>query len=67
MPTSNATIYVGDALDPFSGAGTTGLVALKQGRHYIGIELSEQYAAMSARRLRQKCGGLLHRIETRTL
>jgi len=27
-------------LDPFSGAGTTGLVALAKGRDYIGIDLS---------------------------
>lgn len=38
-------------LDPFSGAGTTGLVALKLGRHYIGIELNSEYLEMSKRRL----------------
>jgi len=30
-------------LDPFFGAGTTGLVAHKHGRNFIGIELSEEY------------------------
>ena len=38
-------------LDPFSGAATTGLVALRLGRRYIGIELSPAYVAMSKARL----------------
>lgn len=38
-------------LDPFSGAGTTGLVALRLGRSYIGIELNPEYVAMSERRI----------------
>lgn len=40
-------------LDPFNGAGTTGLVALRLGRSYIGIELNPEYVAMSERRLRE--------------
>lgn len=39
-------------LDPFSGSGTTGIVALRLGREYIGIELNPEYVAMSERRLR---------------
>lgn len=39
-------------LDPFSGAGTTGLVAVRLGRQYLGIELNPEYVAMSERRLR---------------
>ena len=38
-------------LDPFSGSGTTGAVALSLGRRYIGIELSAEYAAMSRKRI----------------
>jgi len=38
-------------LDPFSGAATTGLVALTHGRRYVGIELSEAYLKMSVKRL----------------
>ena len=39
-------------LDPFAGAGTTGLVADRLGRDFIGIELNPEYAAMAERRLR---------------
>jgi DNA modification methylase len=38
-------------LDPFSGEGTTGLVAEKLGRKYIGIELNPAYVEMSERRI----------------
>jgi adenine specific DNA methylase Mod len=46
-------------LDPFSGSGTTGKVALELGRSYIGIELNEDYAEMSRRRIRDAVGGAL--------
>ena len=29
--------------DPFSGSATSGLVAIQEGRHYIGIDASEEY------------------------
>jgi site-specific DNA-methyltransferase (adenine-specific) len=38
-------------LDPFNGAGTTTLVAAKQGRRFIGIDVSEQYCDTAIRRL----------------
>jgi DNA modification methylase len=38
-------------LDPFSGAGTTGLVALKNGRRYLGLELNPEYAELSRGRI----------------
>lgn len=38
-------------LDPFSGSGTSGVVALQLGRHYLGVELNPEYLAMSRRRL----------------
>ena len=43
-------------LDPFSGTGTTGVVAVMLGRDYVGIELKPQYAAMSRERIRGSCG-----------
>jgi DNA modification methylase len=42
----------GVVLDPFGGAGTTGLVADKMGRDAILIKLNPDYAAMAADRLR---------------
>lgn len=38
-------------VDPFNGAGTSGLVAVGLGRRYIGIDLSPKYVEMSRRRL----------------
>ena len=38
-------------LDPFNGAGTTGLVALQLGRDYIGIELNQEYITLTEKRL----------------
>jgi len=40
-------------LDPFSGAGTTGVVALAKARDYIGIDLSRDYNEMAANRIRR--------------
>lgn len=39
----------GVVLDPFSGSGTTGMAAAKHGRRYVGIELNEEYLALSLR------------------
>ena len=41
----------GTVLDPFFGAGTTGLVANRLGRDCIGIELNPAYADMARRRI----------------
>jgi DNA modification methylase len=38
-------------LDPFSGAGTTGNVAERLGRKYIGIELNSAYSEMAEKRI----------------
>jgi predicted RNA methylase len=38
-------------LDPFAGAGTTGVVAARLGRRFLGIELNPDYAEMARRRI----------------
>jgi site-specific DNA-methyltransferase (adenine-specific) len=41
----------GVVLDPFFGSGTTGVVARKLGRNYVGIELNPEYVEMAKERL----------------
>lgn len=48
----------GTVLDPFAGAGTTGLVALRHGRGFIGLELNPEYADMARRRIHNGSGRL---------
>ena len=43
----------GIVFDPFCGTGTTGEVAIKQGRNFIGIELYPEYAQIAEERCRQ--------------
>lgn len=43
----------GVVLDPFNGSGTTGLVALQNGRDYIGIELNSEYIKLTEKRLKE--------------
>ena len=38
-------------LDPFCGSSTTGLAAVEHGRHYVGIDQSEEYLDLSIKRL----------------
>lgn len=46
----------GVVLDPFGGAGTTGLVADRLGRDAVLIELNPTYAEMAERRIRGDAG-----------
>ncbi len=48
----NATTRPGDVvLDPFFGTGTTGAVARKLGRRFIGIEREDTYVAAALKRI----------------
>lgn len=38
-------------LDPFNGSGTTGYVAIKHGRRYVGIELNPDYLELTRERI----------------
>lgn len=46
----------GTVLDPFGGAGTTGLVADRLGRNAILLELNPEYADIAERRIQQDAG-----------
>lgn len=41
----------GIVLDPFCGSGSTGVAALRQGRGFVGIDISPEYAAMARERI----------------
>lgn len=41
-------------LDPFFGSGTTGLVAVQNGRRYIGIDLNPKYCEIAASRIERE-------------
>jgi DNA modification methylase len=53
---STCTCNAGDpvpcvVLDPFSGAGTTGVTCVELGRDYIGIDLNAKYNEMAQKRI----------------
>jgi len=49
--------FKGDVvLDPFVGSGTTCIVALKTGRHFIGIDIEEKYVKIARQRIKQILG-----------
>lgn len=47
----NAPFIPGIILDPFAGSGTTGMVAKKLGRDFIGIDISAKYCEMARKRI----------------
>jgi DNA modification methylase len=52
----NADAVACTVLDPFGGAGTTGLVADRLGRDAILIEINPEYAEMARRRIERDAG-----------
>lgn len=47
----NADVKPCVVFDPFTGSGTTAVVALKNGRNYIGTELNPEYVALAEQRI----------------
>jgi hypothetical protein len=43
----------GLVLDPFTGSGTTGIAAIREGMRFLGIEQSAEYAELAERRIRE--------------
>jgi len=39
-------------LDPYMGSGTTAVVAKKNNRNYIGIEISQEYCDIANKRIK---------------
>jgi len=45
------TLESGIVLDPFLGSGTTAVAAKQLGRHFLGFEISEEYAKQARERI----------------
>ena len=41
----------GTVLDPFTGSGTTGVVAKRLGRNFVGCEINPDYLKMATNRI----------------
>lgn len=52
----------GVVMDPFFGSGTTGRVALKHSRNFVGIELNKEYIKIAEKRLREVQLELIHEL-----
>lgn len=59
-PTSDAPTTPARVLDPFSGTGTTAIVAAALGRHGVGVDLSWDYHRIA--RWRDRDGGLRAKV-----
>lgn len=49
-------------LDPFMGSGTTAKMALLNGRHYIGFEISAEYCEIAERRIAEAVDTILEGV-----
>lgn len=49
----------GVVLDPFMGSGTTGVAAMIEGRRFVGVEMTEHFAAVAERRIAHTTGRTL--------
>lgn len=48
---TNSSQMGGVILDPFMGSGTTAVACIKEGRHYIGYEINENYYKKATERI----------------
>lgn len=46
-----STVEGAVVLDPFMGSGTTAIAALKTNRHFIGIEINQEYVEIAQKRI----------------
>jgi DNA modification methylase len=58
--TCSADVTPQIVLDPFAGSGTTGLVAGKLGREFVGIELNADYITLAQNRIEGPLFATLH-------
>ena len=49
-------------LDPFCGSSTTGVAAILLNRKYVGIDLEEEYLAVSVKRLKEATAKKVHKL-----
>ena len=47
----NAAVVPATVLDPFAGSGTTGVVALRHSRNFLGVELNPEYIELARKRI----------------
>lgn len=52
----------GTVLDPFAGSGTTGVAALREGFHFVGIERDAEHHRVSQLRLDAEMNGIFERM-----
>jgi site-specific DNA-methyltransferase (adenine-specific) len=52
----------GTILDPFMGSGTTGVAAIDEGFHFVGIEQDAEYATIAKKRLKHQVRDLRRTI-----
>lgn len=52
----------GVVFDPFTGSGTTAVVALKNGRDFIGTELNPEYAKLAENRIKNSVPSTLEEL-----
>jgi DNA modification methylase len=43
----------GVVLDPFCGSGTVGVVAKRQGKEFVGLELNPEYVKIAKKRIHE--------------